>query len=187
MIYVEEFADNGPALVVPLVYKDERGYFVESFNEKEFSEKLGEIHFVQDNESLSASGVIRGLHFQKPPYEQAKLVRVIKGAAYDIAVDLRKGSPTYGEYFSIYLSEGSNKQFFIPRGFAHGFVAIKDDTLFQYKCDNFYNKESEGCILYNDPTINIPWENWIHKSQQIVSSKDKNGVLFKNFESPFIY
>ena len=184
---IERLAPDGPVVITPSIFKDERGHFFESFNEKEFKEKVADVEFVQDNESLSVENVVRGLHFQKPPYAQAKLVRVINGAVIDVVVDIRKGSPTYGKYFHVYLSATNHRQFFVPRGFAHGFVSLKHDTIFQYKCDNFYNKESEGCILYNDPTIAIPWENWVHESQRIISDKDKKGVLFKNFNSPFLY
>lgn len=184
---IHEFVPGGPVIITPNIFNDERGYFFESFNEKEFREKVANVDFVQDNESLSSENVIRGLHFQKPPYAQAKLVRVINGAVIDVVVDIRKNSPTYGKFFQVYLSGTNHKQFFVPQGFAHGFVSLKPDTLFQYKCDNFYNKESEGCILYNDLTIAIPWENWVHKSQQIVSEKDKQGILFENFETPFTY
>ena len=180
-------AIDGVLIIEPRFFEDSRGYFFESFNEKEFKEKVADVDFVQDNQSLSADNVIRGLHFQKPPYAQAKLVRVVRGAVMDVVVDIRRNSPTYGKYFQVYLSETNLKQFFVPRGFAHGFVAVKPDTVFQYKCDNFYNKESEGCILYDDPTIAIPWENWVHKTCQIVSEKDKLGVSFKDFDSPFIY
>ena len=182
---IDKLAPEGPVIITPSIFKDERGYFFESFNEKEFKEKVADVDFVQDNESLSTENVVRGLHFQNPPYAQAKLVRVVRGAVVDVVVDIRKSSPTYGKYFQVYLSETNHKQFFVPRGFAHGFVSLKYDTVFQYKCDNFYNKESEGCILYNDPTIAIPWENWVHKSQRIISNKDKQGVLFKDFETPF--
>ena len=182
---IQELIPGGPVIITPGIFKDERGYFFESFNEKQFKEKVADVDFVQDNESMSAENTIRGLHFQKPPYAQAKLVRVVKGAVIDVVVDIRKSSPTYGQYFKVYLSETNHRQFYVPRGFAHGFVALKSDTVFQYKCDNFYNKESEGCILYNDETIAIPWENWVHESQRIVSDKDKKGVPFKDFETPF--
>ena len=184
---IERLAPEGPVVIIPKVFNDERGYFFESFNEKEFKEKVADVDFVQDNESFSASGTIRGLHFQKPPYAQAKLVRVVRGAVYDVVVDIRKGSPTYGKYYAVYLSETNHKQFFVPAGFAHGFVALQHDTIFQYKCDNFYNKESEGCIYYNDPILEMPWDKWIHESQRIISDKDKQGVSFKDFDSPFIY
>ena len=184
---VRALAIDGPLVIYPDVYSDDRGYFFESFNEKEFKEKVANIDFVQDNESMSADGVIRGLHFQKPPFDQAKLVRVVSGAVIDVAVDLRKGSPTYGRYWNVYLSDTNHKQFFIPRGFAHGFAAIKPDTVFQYKCDNFYNKESEGSIRYDDPDIAIPWSNWIHESQRKLSEKDLKAAAFKDFDSPWIY
>ena len=166
--------------ISPTIFGDERGYFFESFNEDLFNRVTGlDFHPVQDNESKSSKGVIRGLHFQRPPYAQAKLVRVVKGSAFDIAVDIRFGSPTYGQHTGVLLTEDNHKQFFIPRGFAHGFVALEDDTVFQYKCDNYYNKDSEGAILYNDETINIPWQFLLGVgSNLIVSEKDKNNRHF---------
>ena len=138
--------------------------------------------FVQDNESKSSKGVLRGLHFQKPPYAQGKLVRVVKGSVMDVAVDLRKDSPTYGKWESVVLSEDNKLQFWIPEGFAHGFVTLEDETVFNYKCTNIYNKESEGSLLWNDPDINIDW----NIENPILSEKDKVSPLFKNFETPFI-
>lgn len=178
---------DGPALLSPTVFKDKRGYFFESFNDKDFKEQVADVTFVQDNESKSEYGTIRGLHFQKPPFDQAKLVRVVKGAVYDVAVDIRKGSPTYGEYCGAYLSEKNHRQFFIPRGFAHGFVALEDNTVFQYKCDNFYDKESEGAIHWNDPELNIQWWQWVDFNSTIISEKDESNLYLSEIESPFIY
>jgi len=174
-----------PVIIQPKVFKDERGYFFESFNEKEFKEKVGDITFVQDNESKSSYGVLRGLHFQKPPYAQAKLVRVVKGAVMDAVVDIRKESPFYGHFYHAYLSEENHRQFFVPRGFAHGFVSLRDDTIFQYKCDSFYNKESEGAIYYNDPDINIPWCELINYEDIKISEKDKVNKMLEEIENPF--
>lgn len=179
----EEFM--GPVIIGPDVFKDERGYFFESFNEKKFKEMVADVDFVQDNESKSSYGVIRGMHFQKPPYAQAKLVRVIKGAVLDVVVDIRKDSPTYKQWFSCYLSEENHRQFFVPRGFAHGFVSLRDDTIFQYKCDNFYNKESEGAIYFADPDITIPWEQWINGNDIKLSEKDQCNKLLEDIENPF--
>jgi dTDP-4-dehydrorhamnose 3,5-epimerase len=150
---------EGLLILKPQIFIDARGLFFESYNEKTF-ESLGILDkFVQDNQSLSQKGVIRGLHYQKPPFAQAKLVRVIKGAALDVAVDIRKNSPTYGKYFSILLTGENNVQFYLPSGFAHGFASLEDDTIFAYKCSNFYNKESEESIIYNDPILNIDLAN----------------------------
>jgi dTDP-4-dehydrorhamnose 3,5-epimerase len=162
---------QGLYIIEPSIYNDNRGYFFESYNYNEFKEKIGDIKFVQDNESKSVKGVLRGLHFQNPPYEQAKLVKVVKGEVFDVAVDLRKDSPTYGQYVSVILSENNHKQFFIPRGFAHGFLVLSDEAIFQYKCDNFYNKESEDGIAWDDKTINIDWPKL---NNIILSDKDKN-------------
>lgn len=177
----------GLAIIEPKLFKDDRGYFYESFNEKEFKEKVSNTTFVQDNESKSKYGVLRGLHFQKPPYAQAKLVRVVKGSVFDVAVDLREGSPTYGRWDGVILSEKNHKQFFIPKGFAHGFVALEDDTIFQYKCDNPYNKESEDAIAWNDIDINIQWGRMININDIILSEKDSENKFLKEFETPFIY
>ena len=171
--------DRVPILIEPKLFRDDRGYFFESFILKEFREVIGwDINFVQDNESLSAKGTIRGLHFQNEPYGQSKLVRVIKGAVYDVAVDIRPWSETFGKYVGVYLSADNHQQFFIPRGYAHGFIALEDDTIFQYKCDNYYNKESEGSIKWCDPTLNINWGNYFDLNKVIVSDKDANA---KNF------
>ena len=164
-----------PTLIEPTIFRDERGYFFESFNLKDFNEKMGtNIKFYQDNESLSKKGVVRGLHFQKPLCEQAKLVRVIKGAVYDVAVDIRRWSKTFGKYVGVYLSEDNHQQFFIPEGFAHGFIALEDDTIFQYKCSNYYSKEHEGSIKWNDPLIGINWGNYFEclKKEQSVGLEE---------------
>jgi dTDP-4-dehydrorhamnose 3,5-epimerase len=183
---VQNLGVDGPYLITPKVFRDERGYFFESFNEKEFNEKIYEVKFVQDNESCSQYGVLRGLHFQKPPYEQAKLVRVVKGAVYDVAVDIRKNSPTYGKYFGVLLTEDNQQQFFVPRGFAHGFVALSNKNVFQYKCDNLYNKESEGAIAWDDSDININWEEYVPLLENIIlSEKDKLNKPLSEIENPF--
>ena len=173
---------DGLLIIKPDVFKDERGYFFESYNKERLAKEGLTMNFVQDNESKSAKGVLRGLHFQKPPYAQGKLVRVIKGSVMDVAVDLRKDSPTYGKWESVVLNEENKLQFWIPEGFAHGFVTLEDDTIFAYKCTNVYNKESEGSLLWNDPDININW----NIENPILSEKDKISPLFKNFETPFI-
>lgn len=171
---------EGVVIIEPKVFKDERGYFFESFNQKEFNEKVQHIEFVQDNESLSSHNVLRGLHWQIGEFAQSKLVRVAKGSVYDVAVDIRVGSPTFGKYVVVGLSEFNHRQLFIPRGFAHGFITIKDDTIFQYKCDNFYNKESECAIRWNDPDINIDWESYVNLNQIILSDKDKQNKFLKD-------
>ena len=171
-----------PTLIEPTIFRDERGYFFESFNLKDFNEKMGtNINFVQNNESLSKKGVVRGLHFQKPFCEQAKLVRVVKGAVYDVAVDIRRWSKTFGKYVGVYLSEDNHQQFFIPEGFAHGFIALEDDTIFQYKCNNYYSKEYEGSIKWNDPLIGINWGNYFDLNKVIVSEKDANAQSFREY------
>ena len=173
---------EGLLIIKPDVFKDDRGYFFETYNQERFAKAGLTMDFVQDNESKSSKGVLRGLHFQKPPYAQGKLVRVTKGAVMDVAVDLRKDSPTYGKWESVVLTEENKLQFWIPEGFAHGFVTLEDDTIFAYKCTNVYNKESEGSLLWNDPDINIEW----NIENPILSEKDKVSPLFKNFETPFI-
>jgi dTDP-4-dehydrorhamnose 3,5-epimerase len=161
---------EGVVIIEPKIFKDDRGYFYESFNQKEFDEKVCKTVFVQDNQSKSSYGVIRGLHFQKPPHAQSKLVRCIKGRVLDVAVDIRKGSPTFGQYVSVELTEDNHLQFFIPRGFAHGFSVLSEEAVFQYKCDNFYAPESEGGIAWNDPKIGIDWK--IPVKDIILSDKD---------------
>lgn len=172
---------EGLLIIKPDVFKDERGYFFESYNKERFEKEGLLMDFVQDNESKSSKGVLRGLHFQKPPYAQGKLVRVVKGSVMDVAVDLRKDSATYGKWESVVLTEENKLQFWIPEGFAHGFLTLEDNTIFNYKCTNVYNKESEGSILWNDPDINIEW----NIENPILSEKDKLSPLFKNFETPF--
>jgi len=168
---VEETKLKGCFILEPTVFKDSRGYFFESFNQQKFNESIGlNINFIQDNESFSVNGTLRGLHYQKGEFAQAKLVRVIKGNVLDIAVDIRKESPTFGEHISLELSEENKQQLFIPRGFAHGFVVLSDTAIFSYKCDNFYNNESEGGIIYNDKDLNIDWK--LDESELIFSEKD---------------
>ena len=162
---------EGVVIIEPRIFKDERGYFYESFSQREFEEKVCRTTFVQDNQSKSSYGVLRGLHFQKPPYCQSKLVRCIKGAVLDVAVDIRKGSPTFGKYAAVELTEENHRQFFVPRGFAHGFAVLSEEAVFQYKCDNFYNKESEGSVAWNDPELNIDWR--IPFDKVLLSEKDK--------------
>lgn len=176
---------EGPVLIQPKIFKDERGYFFESFNEKQFKELVSDVDFVQDNESKSSYGVLRGLHFQKPPYAQAKLVRVINGSVVDVVVDIRKNSPNYGKWYSAYLSAENHRQFFVPRGFAHGFVSLSNDTVFQYKCDNYYNKESEGAVYYKDPEIGIPWQEWVNLYDISLSQKDTQNRLLEEIDNPF--
>jgi dTDP-4-dehydrorhamnose 3,5-epimerase len=168
-------------VIQPNVFEDERGYFFESYNKSLFEKSGLSIDFLQDNQSLSQAGVLRGLHFQAPPFAQGKLVRVIKGAVLDVAVDIRKNSPTYGQHFDLELTEKNKTMLWIPAGFAHGFLTLENDTIFSYKCTDYYNKNSEGCILWNDTSIGIDWgiEN------PVLSIKDKEGELFKKFVSPF--
>jgi len=172
---------EGLLIIKPDVFRDDRGYFFESFNNEKFSKEGLDVRFMQDNESLSMKGVIRGLHFQIPPFEQAKLVRVVKGSALDVAVDIRKSSPTYGEWTSVLLTGENKWMFWIPAGFAHGFATLEQDTVFFYKCTKVYNKESERSILWNDPDINIKWG--IEKP--IISERDKSAQGFREFKSPF--
>lgn len=169
-------------IIKPDVFLDERGYFFESYNKQRFSEHGLDMDFVQDNESQSMRGVLRGLHFQKPPFAQGKLVRVVKGAVMDVAVDLRKGSPTYGQWESVELTESNKLMFWIPVGFAHGFVCLEDHSVFTYKCTNVYNKASEGSLRWNDPDIDIQW----NIDTPLLSDKDKIAPLFKDFITPFI-
>jgi dTDP-4-dehydrorhamnose 3,5-epimerase len=168
-------------VIKPRVFKDARGYFMESYNHKSWNEIL-KTDFVQDNESLSQKGVLRGLHFQKPPYAQAKLVRVIKGSVLDVAVDLRKSSPTFGKYYKIILSEENKKQLFIPKGFAHGFLCLEDGTVFAYKCSAYYNSQSERVLAWDDKLINIDW----NIEKPLVSDRDALAMSFKTFKTPFI-
>ena len=206
---------DGVLIIEPKVFGDKRGYFFESFSQREFNEKVAPIlghtvNFVQDNESMSSYGVMRGLHFQRPPFTQSKLVRCVKGTVLDVAVDIRKGSPTYGKHVSCLLcgsdmvnddvkkklsltsslscdeiAEAIHRQFFIPKGFAHGFVVLSKTALFQYKCDEFYHSEAEGAIMWNDPDLAIEWP---VKAQDIkLSEKDKHHPFLKDFESPFLF
>lgn len=174
---------EGVVIIEPRIFKDARGYFFESFSAKEFQEKVCQTTFVQDNESFSSYGVVRGLHFQKPPYTQSKLVRVIKGAVLDVAVDLRKGSPTYGKHVAVELTGENHRQLFIPKGFAHGFSVLSDEVLFQYKCDNFYAPEADGGISIKDEELGIDWQ--IPTENAILSEKDLKHPLLKDFDSPF--
>lgn len=175
---IVETAIPGVVIIEPRIFEDARGYFFESFNQREFEEKVGPICFVQDNESKSSYGVVRGLHFQKGEHAQSKLVRVVKGAVLDVAVDIRKGSPTFGKWVSAELTEDNHRQFFIPRGFAHGFSVLSEIAVFQYKCDNFYAPQSEGAIAWNDPDLNIDWR--IPADKIILSAKDSNHPLLRN-------
>lgn len=171
---------DGVVIIEPRIFNDDRGYFFESFSERDFFANVREVHFVQDNESKSSYGVLRGLHFQKPPFAQSKLVRVIKGAVLDVAVDIRVGSPTFGKHVAVELSADNHRQFFIPRGFAHGFSVLSDEVIFQYKCDNFYAPQYEGAIAWNDPSLNIDWR--IPADDVVLSEKDKKHPLLKDAE-----
>ena len=163
---------EGVVIIEPCLFKDERGYFFESFNQKEFEDKVCKTKFIQDNESKSSYGVVRGLHFQKPPFAQSKLVRVVKGAVLDVAVDIRKDSPTFRQHVAVELTEDNLRQFFIPRGFAHGFSVLSKEVIFQYKCDNFYAPQSEGAIAWDDPDLGIDWQ--ISIDDILLSEKDKS-------------
>lgn len=176
---------EGVVIIEPRIFEDARGYFFESFSQREFEEKVGKIVFVQDNESKSSYGVMRGLHFQRPPFTQSKLVRCVKGAVLDVAVDLRKGSPTYGKHVAVELTEDNHRQFFIPQGFAHGFAVLSDEAVFQYKCDNFYAPQADGGISILDESLGIDWK--IPTDKAILSDKDTKHPLLKDFDSPFEY
>ena len=176
---------EGLVIIEPKVFKDARGYFFESFSQREFEEKVRKVNFVQDNESMSSYGVMRGLHFQRPPYTQSKLVRCVKGRVLDVAVDIRKGSPTYGKHVAVELSEDNHRQFFVPRGFAHGFAVLSNVAIFQYKCDNFYAPQADGGISIMDDTLSIDWQ--IPMDQALLSEKDINHLCLKDFDSPFDY
>lgn len=178
-------AIEGAVIIEPHLFRDERGYFFESFSQREFEEKVRKINFIQDNESKSSYGVLRGLHFQKPPYAQSKLVRVIKGAVLDVAVDIRKGSPTFGKHVAVELTEENHLQLFIPRGFAHGFSVLSQEVIFQYKCDNFYAPQSEGALAWDDSDLNINWR--IPTNQIILSEKDKHHEKLKDASWLFDY
>lgn len=175
----------GVVIIEPKVFSDARGYFFESFSQREFDAEVREVRFVQDNESKSRYGVLRGLHFQKPPYAQSKLVRVVKGAVLDVAVDIRKGSPTFGRHVAVELSEDNRLQFFIPRGFAHGFVVLTDEAIFQYKCDSFYAPQEEGAIAWDDPDIAIDWK--VPYDKIILSEKDGQNPRLKDAQWLFDY
>ncbi|MBT5354505.1 MAG: dTDP-4-dehydrorhamnose 3,5-epimerase [Flavobacteriales bacterium] len=172
---------EGLLIIEPRVFEDERGYFFESWSKDAFENAGLDINFVQDNESLSSEGVVRGLHFQNPPFAQGKLVRVLKGSVLDVAVDIRKNSPTYGKHVSAHLSEENKTMFWIPPGFAHGFSTLENNTIFSYKCSGVYNKESEGSLMWNDTDLNIDWK----IKNPIISEKDQNSALFTNFKSLF--
>lgn len=174
---------EGVYIIEPRVFKDARGYFFESFSQREFDEKIGKIVFCQDNESMSSYGVMRGLHFQRPPFTQSKLVRCVRGAVLDVAVDIRKGSPTYGRHVAVELTEDNHRQLFVPRGFAHGFSVLSETAVFQYKCDNFYHPEADDGISILDKSLGIDWR--IAENVAILSDKDTRHALLKDFESPF--
>lgn len=178
-------AIDGVVIIEPKVFKDQRGYFFESFSQREFEAKVRKINFVQDNESMSSYGVMRGLHFQRLPYTQSKLVRCVKGKVLDVAVDIRKGSPTYGQHVAVELSEDNHRQFFVPRGFAHGFAVLSDTAVFQYKCDNFYAPQADGGISIKDESLGIDWK--IPTDMAILSEKDTLHSCLKDFDSPFSY
>lgn len=184
MIEVKKTEIEGVLIIEPKVFGDARGYFLESFNAKEFAEKTGlNINFVQDNESMSSYGVMRGLHFQCPPYTQSKLVRCVKGAVLDVAVDIRKGSPTYSQHVAVELTEENHRQFFVPRGFAHGFAVLSETAVFQYKCDNFYAPQADGGISILDDSLGINWR--IPTDKAVLSDKDTKHACLKDFDSPF--
>lgn len=174
---------DGVVIIEPRLFKDARGYFFESYSKREFDEKVRPVNFVQDNESMSTKGVMRGLHFQCPPFTQSKLVRCVKGCVLDVAVDIRKGSPTYGKHVAVELSENNHRQFFVPRGFAHGFAVLSDFAVFQYKCDNYYHPEADGGISIADTTLDIDWR--LDPASAILSEKDLKHPLLSDFTSPF--
>lgn len=176
---------EGLKIIEPRVFTDSRGYFFESYSKEIFDRKVAKVDFVQDNESCSSFGVIRGLHFQRPPHCQAKLVRCVKGRVLDVAVDIRKGSPTYGSYVAVELSDENRLQFFIPHGFAHGFSVLSETAVFQYKCDDYYHPETEGGISLYDPLLGIDWR--IDPADALLSAKDLRHCLLKDFDSPFKY
>ena len=174
---------DGVVIIEPKVFNDARGYFFESFSQREFEEKVRKINFVQDNESMSSYGVMRGLHFQRPPFTQSKLVRCVKGRVLDVAVDIRKGSHTYGQHVAVELTEDNHRQFFVPRGFAHGFAVLSETAVFQYKCDNFYAPQADGGISIKDDSLGIDWH--IPVENALLSEKDTKHALLKDFDSPF--
>ena len=174
---------DGVVIIEPRIFKDARGYFFESYSKREFDEKVRPVDFVQDNESMSTKGVMRGLHFQRPPFTQSKLVRCVKGRVLDVAVDIRKGSPTYGKHVAVELSEDNHRQFFVPRGFAHGFAVLSDVAVFQYKCDNYYHPEADGGISIADTTLGIDWQ--LGQATALLSEKDLKHPLLSEFDTPF--
>lgn len=176
---------EGLLILEPRIFQDARGYFFESFSQREFEEKVGPVHFVQDNESMSSYGVMRGLHFQRPPYTQSKLVRCVKGAVLDVAVDIRQGSPTYGQHVAVELTAENHRQFFIPKGFAHGFAVLSETAVFQYKCDEFYHPEADAGISILDESLGIDWR--IPTDKAILSDKDTRHGMLADFQSPFTY
>lgn len=176
---------EGVVIIEPRIFADSRGYFFESYSKKEFDEKVRPVDFVQDNESCSSYGVMRGLHFQAPPFTQSKLVRCVKGRVLDVAVDIRKGSPTYGRHVAVELSEDNHRQFFVPRGFAHGFAVLSDIAVFQYKCDNYYAPQADGGISILDTSLGIDW--LIDPDKAILSEKDMRHPMLSDFDSPFDY
>lgn len=176
---------EGLLIIEPRIFQDARGYFFESFSQREFNEKVGPVTFVQDNESLSVRGVMRGLHFQRPPYTQTKLVRCVRGAVLDVAVDIRKGSPTYGQHVAVELTEDNHRQFFISKGFAHGFAVLSEEAVFQYKCDEFYHPEVDGGIQLCDSSLGIDWR--IPFDEAILSEKDTKLPFLKDFTTPFVF
>lgn len=175
----------GVVIIEPRVFEDARGYFFESFSQRDFDSQVREVRFVQDNESKSSYGVLRGLHFQKPPFAQSKLVRVVKGAVLDVAVDIRKGSPTFGKHVAVELTAENHRQFFVPRGFAHGFVVLTDEVVFQYKCDNFYAPQSEGALAWDDPDLGIDWK--VPADKVLLSEKDRCHKRLKDADWLFDY
>lgn len=180
---VTDTAIPGVKIIEPRVFPDARGYFFESYNKRDFDAQVAPVEFVQDNESCSVRGVMRGLHFQRPPFAQAKLVRCVRGRVLDVAIDIRKGSPTYGQHVAVELSEDNKRQFFIPRGFAHGFAVLSDVAVFQYKCDNYYAPQADGGISILDTSFGIDWR--IDPASAILSPKDTAHPLFADFETPF--
>ena len=183
---VTKTAIEGVFIIEPRVFGDARGYFFESFNAREFAQATGiDVTFVQDNESMSHYGVLRGLHYQQPPYAQSKLVRVVEGSVLDVAVDIRKGSPTYGQYVAVELSAENHHQFYMPKGIAHGFSVLSEKVIFQYKCDEFYAPQSEGAIAWDDPDLNIDW--LLPRDKILLSEKDRHHPCLRDVESPFNY
>lgn len=176
---------EGLFIIEPRIFNDARGYFFESFSQREFDEKVFPVNFVQDNESMSTRGVMRGLHFQRPPYTQTKLVRCVRGAVLDVAVDIRKGSPTFGQHMAVELTGENHRQFLITKGFAHGFAVLSEKAVFQYKCDEFYHPEADGGIQLCDPSLGIDWH--IPFEEAILSEKDTRQPFLKDFESPFTF